>query len=235
MIKSIVALVLTFTAGSVDIVGFLGLYQTFTAHMTGVTVHLGQDITASRWSDALVLGAVLASFVAGSLVGRILVEAAYRGRFRSPATAALAMEFALITTVAFTGGPPRVMILLLAAAMGAQTAALTRVGSMTVHTTFVTGMLNKLSQLLSHALMLAYDHARGYTGRSHRRPEVHRQAVFMFLIWMCYAVGALAGAAMQPHWNMRSLLLPSAIVLAVIFVDQINPLAIEEERDQGER
>lgn len=235
MIKSIVALVLTFTAGSVDIVGFLGLYQTFTAHMTGVTVHLGQEISASRWSDAQVLGAVLISFIAGSLLGRILVEAAYRLRFRSPATAALAMEFALIVTVALTGGPPRTMVLLLAAAMGAQTAALTRVGSMTVHTTFVTGMLNKLSQLLSHALMLAYDHNRGHTGRSHLRPEVHRQALFMFSIWVCYAAGALTGAAMQPHWKMLSLLVPAALVLAVIFVDQINPLAIEEERDQGER
>lgn len=238
MIKSVVALVLTFTAGVVDIVGFLGLYHTFTAHMTGVTVHLGDAIESSHWADAAVLGGVLISFIAGALLARICVECACRYRFRGPASAALAIELVLISAVAVLGGPTQLnplMVLLLAAAMGAQTAALTRVGSLTVHTTFVTGMLNKFAQLLSHAVFLAYDHSRGHTSRSHLRPGIHRQAMFMFSIWGCYIGGALAGTAMQIRWNVRALILPSITVLAIILLDQFDPLAIEEERDQGER
>jgi hypothetical protein len=40
--KAVVALVLTFAAGYVDIVGLLTIYNLFTAHMTGTTVHLGE-------------------------------------------------------------------------------------------------------------------------------------------------------------------------------------------------
>jgi uncharacterized membrane protein YoaK (UPF0700 family) len=38
--KSIVALLLTFAAGNIDIVGYLAIYKILTAHMTGDTVHL---------------------------------------------------------------------------------------------------------------------------------------------------------------------------------------------------
>lgn len=38
------AVLLTFVAGWVDIVGYLAVYHLFTANMTGTTVHLGHDL-----------------------------------------------------------------------------------------------------------------------------------------------------------------------------------------------
>lgn len=236
--KAAVAFALTFAAGCVDIIGFRSLYRTFTAHMTGLTVHLGEDITVANGWDAVVLALTLAAFVFGSIVGRTVVEAGLREKVRSAAAAALTLEFLLLVAVGLGGVRAQwhvPMILLLAAAMGVQTATLTRIGPLTVHTTFVTGMLNKLAQLLSNGLFLGYDEMRGRHERSHLRAKVHRQSLFMFCIWVLYLAGAVVGTATQSLWGVRSLFVPAAVVLTVTIFDQVNPMAIQEEKDQGER
>jgi hypothetical protein len=55
-VKSEVALMLTFSAGLVDIVGYIAVYHWFVAHMTGDTVHLGNQMVMGRWSDAEKMG-----------------------------------------------------------------------------------------------------------------------------------------------------------------------------------
>lgn len=236
--KAGVALTLTFAAGCVDIIGFRSLYHTFTAHMTGVTVHLGQDIIDAYPRDALVLLATLGAFVLGSVLGRTLVEIGKRNKLRSAAATSLALEFVLLVSVGAAGAVPQwklAMILVLAGAMGVQTATLTRIGPLTVHTTFVTGMLNKLAQLLSKSIFLAYDVGRGKRDRARLRPVVHRKALFMLSIWVLYLTGAVIGTDTQTAWGVRALFLPAGIVLLVTIFDQMNPLAIQVERDKSEQ
>ena len=70
-------LVLTFSTGIVDAVGYLGLDRVFTANMTGNVVILGMALTGSQ--DLPILGPVLAlvGFLAGAaVVGRVLRRAA---------------------------------------------------------------------------------------------------------------------------------------------------------------
>ena len=70
-------LVLTFSTGIVDAVGYLGLDRVFTANMTGNVVILGMALTGAE--DLPVVGPVLAllGFVLGAaLVGRVLRRAA---------------------------------------------------------------------------------------------------------------------------------------------------------------
>lgn len=78
-----------------------------------------------------------------------------------------------------------------AAAMGLQASALTRVGSLTVHTTFVTGMLNKLAQAILRILFHSYDVWRKRPGehRKKRLAEAHT-AMFLAGVWLCYLDGA---------------------------------------------
>jgi uncharacterized membrane protein YoaK (UPF0700 family) len=54
---------------------------------------------------------------------------------------------------------------------------------------------------------------------------------FIGSIWLLYLVGAGAGAWMNTVWNTRSLLLPIALVVTAIIVDQVTPLSIEEEQE----
>lgn len=246
-VKSAIALWLTFVAGFVDIAGAITVYDIFSAHMTGTTVRLGEHLVQHDWNALGITGLVLAAFVVGSLVGRILIEAAARARFRSIAAITLGCETVLLVCgMLFI--PPRpeipfnvvaLPLLMLAAAMGFQTATLTRIGPLTVHTTFVTGMLNKLSQLLSHWFFRTYDlfHANPERDQDLRQARRHTalQARFIFSIWLLYVTGAVCGTYGALQWHWHAFLVPACMLVVAIATDLVKPLSIEEERDQSER
>jgi uncharacterized membrane protein YoaK (UPF0700 family) len=246
--KCAIAVLLTFAAGCVDIVGYLSAYHTFTAHMTGNTVHLGNSLLGRDLKEAGLAAMVLVAFVLGSLGGRALIEIGTRKKIRTIASWTLGIEAVLLAFVAaqilggFSGPAPRypkIALTILAAAMGLQTATITRVGALTVHTTFVTGMINKLCQLVSQALFDTYDisTASPATIRKHREHRKHTLwgASFIFSIWCSYVAGAGAGTLLQSKWQLRSLYLPVGLLCLGIIADQTLPLSVEEERDQRGR
>jgi uncharacterized membrane protein YoaK (UPF0700 family) len=235
--KAAVALLLTFLAGYVDVVGYVALFHVFTANMTGNTVHLARHLVDKDRGYVMHAAAVLVAFVGGSIAGRTIIEIGARNGVRRVATATLLMEAVLISSVAALA-PGRIagvhgigLLIMLASGMGLQTATLTRVGPLTVHTTFVTGMLNKLAQLVSHALFLGFDHLRGRPVRTDLRQAL-RRATFFLCIWALYFLGAVIGICVALRLGLRSLAIPAAMLAAAIAVDQLFPLALEEERDQ---
>src|SRR5579872_4015450 len=89
--KMVVALLLTFASGLVDIIGYLGVFHFFTAHLTGTTVHLGSSLVNADWTDVVSAAVIVATFVIGSLIGRAIIEAASRKRMRRVASITLAI------------------------------------------------------------------------------------------------------------------------------------------------
>ena len=247
-VKLAVALLLTFVAGFVDIVGYLAVYHLFTANMTGTTVHLGQNLVTGQHTAASIALIVLGGFVLGSVGGRALIEVGARMHVRSIASITIAAEAALILgfLALFNTFSSRakwpvdigLLLVLLAIAMGIQTASLTRIGPLTVHTTFVTGMLNKLSQLISHFLFRSYDLIRAGEHEVERLRNMRKQhvqeALFVFFIWLTYFIAALAGTFCYLKWNIRVMYLPALLLGIAIVVDQFHPLSLQEERDQAE-
>lgn len=235
---------LTFSAGMVDIVGYIAVYHLFVAHMTGNTVHLGEQLFRAKWGDAAKTGAIIGSFVLASVAGRAIIEAGARKRLRTVASVTLLLEALLI--VAFIWLQPAVsssqqpslapllgLLAVLAAAMGLQTATLTKLGPLTIHTTFVTGMLNKFAQAASEWLFWLHDQIRA--GRGWRGSTQHfalRNAGYMALIWFSYMVGALTGTWLYGRRNVSALYVPVILLVISTAVDQRRPLSIEEEREQ---
>lgn len=250
--KIAVALVLTFVSGLVDIVGYVGVYRLFTAHVTGTTVHLGQSLAEGKRTGAIAACAVVAAFFLGDVVARAIIEAGARRRFRNIASVTLAIEAAMIGFVA-AGNLPSAhagavlihgaahayfYLAILAGAMGVQTAMLTGVGPLTVHTTFVTGMVNKLAQLVSRIAFRGYDFLRGSGDTPEKRKTQSaekRQAIFIFTIWVFYVLGAAAGTASYMRWGFRALLVAIAGLMVGIATDLVVPLSVEEEKEQSER
>ncbi|HEV2399683.1 MAG TPA: YoaK family protein [Candidatus Sulfotelmatobacter sp.] len=250
--KSAVALLLTFTAGIVDIVGYITVYHLFVAHMTGTTVHLGNKLEGGSWADAARAGIILASFVAGSVLGRAVLEAGFRSHKRTVASSTLAAEAVLVLAFVWFGavvlrhftpetiplGTACLLAALLAGAMGLQTATLTRIGPLTIHTTFVTGMLNKMAQEAARWLFWMHDTWRQSANVAHfvRSSGQHasfRNAQFMMAIWFSYMIGSVTGTWMDARWKTAALYVPVLILLVSIAVDQVQPLSIEEENDQS--
>lgn len=238
MVKSIVALLLTFAAGFVDIVGFVALLKTFTAHMTGNTVHAAYHLATGAEIGGLFGLAVIGAFLGGSILGRALIEAAARQGLKRIASITLSLEAAFIAVVTYATPQSvqqaHVLLLLLSAAMGLQTASLTKVGPLTVHTTFVTGMLNKLAQLVSHSLFLSYDTViRKQPLHSNRRRAFHN-ASFIFSIWLLYLAGAGAGTRLTLDWRLHALVIPLGLLALAICADMVRPLSLQEEKDELE-
>jgi uncharacterized membrane protein YoaK (UPF0700 family) len=234
--KSLVALILAFVAGIVDIIGYISFGREFTAHLTGDTVHMGQALAERHWWAALTAGAIILTFFGGSMAGRTIIEIGSRRRLRSVAAATLLLEAGLLSSVLVLGNRNHLLrLVLLATAMGVQTATLTRVGSLTIHTTFVTGMVNKLAQLLSHAAFLTYDVLCGSQIARNPRFRVLRESRFIFSVWFFYLLGAIFGTQAGSRWQTEALLLPAGLVAILVLVDLIVPLSIEEEREVFER
>jgi uncharacterized membrane protein YoaK (UPF0700 family) len=243
-VKSGVALMLTFSAGVVDIVGYIAVYHWFVAHMTGDTVHLGNQLATGKWSDAEKAGTIIGSFILGSILGRAVIEAGARKQQRAIASVTLLAEAALIftficirsfavSTGAIPGPTLLVLLALLAAAMGLQTATLTKIGPLTIHTTFVTGMLNKFAEAISEWFFWLYDQrkaANAWQGSTQHR--AFRNARFMALIWLSYMLGSVFGTWTYSHWTVWVLYVPVAILIISAGIDQWRPLAIEEEKEQ---
>jgi uncharacterized membrane protein YoaK (UPF0700 family) len=251
--KAAVALFLTFASGNVDILGFVGIYQLFTAHITGSSVELAHSLVRGNWTVASIAAVLVASFFLGSIIGRAIIEAGARLKVRKIATVTLGLEAVIVAGIA-SAGPVIlgnhstangvstltvcVLIGALAAAMGLQTATLTGVGPLTVHTTFVTGMINKLAQVTSHMLFGAYDLLRKSPAdqikvRSKLR-EDRRKAAFLFGIWIAYVAGAALGSFLHRPWGLRAMYVSVVLLLVAIAADQIWGLSRAEEKEQSE-
>jgi len=137
---------LTVVAGVVDAVSYLGLGHVFVANMTGNVVFLGFVAGgAADFSVALSLVAI-GSFVLGALAGGRLGRSTdgHRGRLLAVSSAiqAAAVGGALLVSLASFGArdgvSAHVLVLLLAFAMGLQTATARRLGVADLTTTVLT-------------------------------------------------------------------------------------------------
>jgi uncharacterized membrane protein YoaK (UPF0700 family) len=151
-------LVLTAGAGLVDAVSYLALGHVFVANMTGNVVFLGFSIGGasgvSASASVVAIGAFLAGALAGGRVGAGFGDA--RGQVLA---AGMAMQLVLVgaaTIVAAVAGvhdsaSRYPLIVLLAGAMGVQTATARRLGVRDLPTTVLTQTLAGLASELNVA------------------------------------------------------------------------------------
>jgi uncharacterized membrane protein YoaK (UPF0700 family) len=239
--KAFAALLLTFSAGLVDIVGYVGVFHLFAAQLTGTSVQLGHGLVNHNWVNVYAAAIIVASFLCGSILGRTLIEMGSRKHIRRIASVTLAIEAVMLTALAQVRPgstiSPFWSLAVLAAAMGIQTATLTRIGPLTVHTTFVTGMINKLAQLISHLMFRGYDllHSKARSAKAHRdQTRDRQQALFLSAVWLFYVGGAAIGTWTFFSLGMRALFIAVALLLISLATDQFSALSIREEKEQSE-
>lgn len=202
-------LVLTFSTGVVDAIGYLGLDKVFTANMTGNVVILAMGLTGQ---DGLpIVGPIiaLAGFVVGAAVaGRFLrgVPKGWHGRDTWVlSVVALLLLVALIPTAFITSTPADPALgypvtALLAVAMGMQAGAARHIAVTDVTTVVITSTL----------AALAFD---SRFGRRIGQTWFRRLAAVALL-----ALGALAGAALLlvAFWLGLALAALLVVVVAVL-------------------
>lgn len=212
------ARILPIVAGFLDAVGFLALLRVFVAHMTGTTVLLGIGLAQGKWSTLLTSGLAIPFFLGGVLLGLEINRRAERRGIARPLALQLGVEalfliaFTIIGVTAFHDHEPEaatfgyiVLLFLATGAMGIQTAALRKVGVLSVHTTFVTGVMTK-----------AIEEAEKYVSDPERRTERRRKLVFLASVWVIYLAGAMLGAFTLDRFDLWCLMIPIGVLLALI-------------------
>lgn len=247
--KVATALSLTAVGGYVDAVGYIALFEVFTANMSGNSIHVGMYLAQRNWMELLRPFCAIVSYVVGMTLTRITVEIAGRKGIRRIASFTLALEAVLL--ILFARATPAMhlgqvvdlaspayftLVALLAFAMGVQTATLTHVGALTIYTTFVTGTLTKLTESFTRMLFWGYDQLRqtrmfDIVRLAPRQKDV-REAAMLAATWTCYVIGAATGTVCKGRWELRALYTPVAVLMVFIVVDLFRPIDVEEERHQ---
>jgi len=224
-------LLLTWAAGSVDAVSYLGLGHVFTAMMTGNTVLLGMAIGQGQVLAALRSVTALGGFCLGAAVGALIVEREKKQQeWPTAVTGALALEaIALgLFTIAWhvdparSGGTLHVLILLSGLAMGIQAAAVRRLGVPGIATTYITGtitslMVDLIGYLRSATVPLLAGRSRSETA-SGEAPAARWEGRVGLLagVFLFYGLGALVGSVLQVRSSSLVTFSPLVAVALVV-------------------
>lgn len=230
---------MSWCAGFVDAVSYLELRHLYTSHMTGNTAALASRALNADWHEAALYGWTIACFLIGLLISASLTLAERREGIRSAFAAALGLEVVLLAL--FVGldragsAPQALLIFLPAAAMGIQTVTVTRVGSLRVYTTYLTGSLSKFAEAAAQYLFWFWDRTKGRLRiRIAKvlcvtpRQESARHALVTASLWMAFFIGAVFGAAGDSLWRVPSLGFPILLLALTIAVDVYSPAALGE-------
>jgi len=201
-------LALTFAAGCVDALSYLGLGRVFTANMTGNAVLLGLAIGQTQELQVAHTAAAIVGFVLGVLTGaKVVGPVRERVVWSHHVTLALRLECAVLFVFAIGWwliGPGLhgvgliSLILWSGLAMGIQSAIARRLAVPGVATTYVTGTITALVAELTSVSGAAGDRRR-------------MSAVIGAMI-----AGAVAGGIAQTYVRPAAAFVPAVVVAAVL-------------------
>jgi uncharacterized membrane protein YoaK (UPF0700 family) len=223
-------LILTWAAGSVDAISYLGLGHVFTAMMTGNTVLLGLALAQGEIFAALRSIVALIGFGAGAAAGAMIVERDdEESRWPRTVTKALVLEAVFLAAFALTwgfGGSARgaaavhLSIVLLSLAMGIQAAAVRRLGVPGIATTYITGTMTSLMVDL-----VGWMRSAGASQRPASEGNIidessgiqwERRVGLLAGVMFVYGFGAFSGAVLQTHSPLLAAMSPLAGVAIVV-------------------
>ncbi len=216
---ALVARVLAAVGGYVDGVGFVALLGLFTAHQSGNSAGLGAALGGGEWGQVWRRGLAIGAYLVGVGLGTFVVELGRSRGVRSTGALVCVAEVAALGSALGLGAVAArsgrilpadtlsyaLVATCLAGGMGLQTVSLRRVGSQTVRTTFVTGVVTEMSERLV---------ATWFSPPGSRR-QGRLRSWLLASVWLCYLVGAVAGGAAVRSWSLTSLAVPIVAVTAI--------------------
>jgi len=247
-----IALLMTWAAGFIDVVGYLSLFGLYTAHMSGNTIAMARHIVEEKWWAFARGGWPIATFVFGLVLGAFIFDAEQRRGIRPRFPGTIALETLLIALFVMLGAgsgfkaniPPQpalkffAMVALLTVAMGLQNVSIRKVGGMNIYTTFVTGSLVKFGESFTDYLFWLRDRMRNRSrGRMWRVLRVSvrqislQRAALTFALWATYLAGAIGGEFATLRWALLGMLIPLLILMSIVIYGTVRPL-IRHPRDE---
>lgn len=217
-LRYILLLLLCFTAGLVDVIGYLRLEHVFTANMTGNIVVLGMSLGHLQgWAIWRVVTALL-GFVAGNIIAAFII-----GSDKTPSlwyhrvTTSLIIEWVLLFIFADLSYMPltdRLILICLAClsmAMGIQTTAARRLGIAGISTTVLTNnLVNAVEDMVAHVRRILVRSSDSTT------ILLSTESRLRILGITIYACGAILATVLERYSPLLLSWIPVTIVAVVI-------------------
>src|SRR5208283_2673824 len=90
--KVAIAILMTWTAGFIDLVGFISLYGLYVSHMSGNTVAMARHISQLDWVGFVRHAWPIATFIFGLILGAFIYDAEKHRHIKVPFPAAVGLE-----------------------------------------------------------------------------------------------------------------------------------------------
>jgi uncharacterized membrane protein YoaK (UPF0700 family) len=208
---------LAFVGGYGDAASFV-LAKTFTGHVTGNLVLAAIAVAALDWRATIAPLSAIVTFLIGIFLSVLIVRPLKAWSSWPLLPTIIGIEVILIVSASFalSSGLAHgvgIFVIFVSLALGLQNGAFRRVGGISVHTTYLTGMITSLIST----------EAEEYTSEevplAARTPDPKLR--LLCGIWIAFALGAGTGAAMSFHFKALG------ILGAALF---LIPLALREVR-----
>ncbi len=216
------AALLAFTAGTVDVSGYLALHQ-FTSHMSGLIAAMAAELAEHGFHILLGASLLLVSFLAGAAVCAILINWSRRRGRESLYAVPVLLEALLLASLIFLPAQlhASLALVVLSFSMGLQNAIITKISHAEIRTTHITGMVTDIGIELGKAL---------YWNRKLHTPTVQadrRRLLLLAMLVSLFFAGGAIGAFAYPRIGFE-IMLPLALLLALptvlpIFSDLTRP------------
>ena len=206
---------LAFVGGYGDAASFV-LAKTFTGHVTGNLVLAAIAAAAHDWRATLAPLSAIVTFLIGIFLSVLIVRPLKTWSSWPLLRTVMGIEVILLVaaSLALSSGLAHrvgIFVIFLSLALGLQNGAFRRVGGISVHTTYLTGMITSLIST----------EAEQYTSEEVPHDErAHDPKIELLCgVWIAFVLGAGTGAAMSSHFKALGIL--GAALLLI-------PLALRE-------
>jgi uncharacterized membrane protein YoaK (UPF0700 family) len=203
---------LAFVGGYGDAASFV-LAKTFTGHLTGNLVLAAIAVATHDWRAMLGPLAAMVTFLIGVLLSTLLARPLKARPSWPLLPTIMGIEVILIVGASVAAASAvasgaAVFVIFVSLALGLQNGAFRRAGGVSVHTTYLTGMLTRLLS----------KEAEKYASEVAPEPVTHPDPQIGLLtgIWIAFVLGAGTGAAMVLHFRAPGMLGAALILLWLI-------------------
>ncbi len=230
-------LVLAFTAGFVDAVGYIVLFQVFTAHMSGNSVAMCVQFSLHDWEEFFRRGFPIPMFLLGTAAGAFFNQGLPRLGLRSTFALVFGIEALLLLLFILVGQPlirpeksrPNSTAAIMPPSpcfpsrSACRIPAVRHVAGGTVHTTYVSGLLTSITGEIVGLFFRRYDRTRGTIAPAPARPSPLGRVALMSSVYLSFLTGAVLGGTTLLAWALAALLIPIGCLAGLIVFDLRHP------------
>ena len=188
---------LALVAGMVNVVGLLGFQQHAVTHLTGTTTMLGAAIAAWQGASAAHFAAIIASFVAGTVLSGFIIQDSTLNLDRRYGVALGLESLLLVVAAVLFGQHSQGGYYLASCACGLQNAMVSTYSGSVIRTAHVSGMFTDLGIYLGH-------YVRGI-------PVDRRRVRLCVTVITGFLSGSVVGALAFHSLDYRALFIPAGL------------------------